>query len=145
VPNHQLPDPVAPASGAEVVDFPRAAASGAIAELDAAATELANQLSGRALLHPSLVDWEGRHREDFDATYEALMSQAEGIVETLGSVASAIVGGAEDAAADQTTANQVAEREATEHQAAVRQAEAAAATVPPVDVRVGGPGHGFVS
>jgi uncharacterized protein YukE len=147
VPNHELPDPVAPTSGAEVVDFPWAAVSGAIAELDAAATELANQLSSRSLLHATLVDWEGRYREDFDETYESLVTRAEGIVETLGSVAGAVVGGAEDAVADQTSANQVAEREAAEREArAQAEAEAeAAAAAPPAGLRVGGPGRGFVS
>lgn len=122
VPHHELPDPVAAAPGATVVDFPWAAAGAAIAQLDAAATELANQLTGRAEMHPRLTDWQGRHRHDFGETYEDLVTRAEGIIETLNSVASAVVDGADDAVADQSTANRTAEREAADERAAAASA-----------------------
>lgn len=107
--SHELPAQVAPAAGAEVVEFPWSRASSALAQLDLAATELGNQLTARGGMTPSLVDWEGGYRDDFDETYEAIMDTASGLVETLNSVASAIVSGAEDAVADQTSANNAVE------------------------------------
>jgi uncharacterized protein YukE len=127
--SHVMPDPVEPAPGAEVVEFPWSEASSAVAELDSAATELDNQGLSRASLYPSLDEWEGQYRDDFDETYDSLMSTASGIVETLNSVAAAIVTGAEDAAADQFTANNLAAERAEE--AAALQAMAATETTEP--------------
>jgi uncharacterized protein YukE len=112
--SHVMPEPVDPAPGAEVVEFPWSEASSAVTKLDSASTELENQVTFREAMYPSLDEWEGDHHDDFVETYDSLMSRAAGIVETLGSVATAIVGGAEDAAADQVTANNLAAERAEE-------------------------------
>jgi uncharacterized protein YukE len=124
-----MPDPVEPAPDADVIEYPWSEASGAVTELDNAAAELDAQLVARAEMYPNLDEWEGGYHDDFVQTYDSLVSRASWIAETLNSVATAIVTGAEDAAADQFTANNQAAERAEE--AAELQAMAAAETAEP--------------
>jgi uncharacterized protein YukE len=126
--SHTMPEPVEPAPDAEIVEYPWAEASSAVAELDLTATELDNQIVGRGGMYPTLDEWQGGYHDDFVETYDSLMSRASGIVETLSSVATAIVDGADDAAADQFTANNQAAERAEE--AAALQATTTATTQP---------------
>lgn len=136
-----MPAPVAPAPGANVVSFPWEAAATAVAVLQDAAATLRAQLDARSLLLPSIVDWEGRFRDDFDATYERLTTTATGLAETLTSRASSIISAAESATAQQTANNAAAAEEAAEAaEQAAREAEAGLAD--PAGPAVAAPGAG---
>jgi uncharacterized protein YukE len=111
--SHELPEPVTAVPGATVVDFPWSQASSALAALDQAANALNGQLGERADMQARLADWRGRYRDEFDETYDQLVSRASGIADSLIGLASSIVTGAEDAVSAQLAENGRAELEAT--------------------------------
>lgn len=100
----EMPARVDAADGAEVVDFPWSAATRAVAALDAAASTLDTQLDIRAEMAPTIDDWSGTYRIEFDEAYARITGVAADVKETLTRVAFWIVGGAE-AANHQQTAN----------------------------------------
>jgi hypothetical protein len=107
-----MPAPVEPAPGAEVVEFPWDAAASAVGALHEAAATLRGQLDSRAALLPTIVDWEGSYRDDFDAAYTRLTATASGLAETLASRAGSVISAAETAAAQQMANNTAAEEAA---------------------------------
>lgn len=104
-----MPAPVDPVPGASIVSFPWEAAASAVGALRDAAATLRSQLEARSDLLPTIVDWEGRYRDDFDATSERLTTTATGLVAILTSRANAIVSAAERAASQQSANNAAAE------------------------------------
>lgn len=118
----EMPAPVEPVPGADVVNFPWDEAATAVAVLHDAAATLRAQLDDRSLLLPSIVDWEGSYRDDFDVTYQGLILVTTGLAASLTSRASGIVSVAESAKAKQITNNVAAEEAAAQ---AVRDAQAA--------------------
>jgi uncharacterized protein YukE len=112
----EMPARVAAIPGARVVDFPWADATAAVAALNDASATLGTQLETRVGMIATIVDWEGTYRDEFDATYSRLKTSGEGLKTTLANLASAIVGGAEDANQEQRTANSTAEEAANNPQ-----------------------------
>ena len=106
----EMPVQVEPVSGAVVVDFPWADALAAVTALDDAAATLGSQLDARATLAPTIADWAGAHRDEFDRADARLTEKASGLRESLAAVASWIVGGAESANQQQRTNNTTAEQ-----------------------------------
>lgn len=101
----ELPAKVEPVENAVVVDFPWAEARTAVAALNAASSTLGTQLESRPGMVATLSDWEGAFRTDFDETHQRITSTASGLKERLTTLAQSIVGGAEDANAEQRTKN----------------------------------------
>jgi hypothetical protein len=120
----EMPVRVEPAPGAAVVDFPWSAATTAVAALNRAACTLHSQLGRRADLGPTIDDWVGAYRVEFDAADRRRTTTANDVREALVSLASSIVGGAESANQQQRTNNS--------------QADDPAATAPPAREPVGG-------
>ncbi|MGH9228603.1 MAG: hypothetical protein ACRD07_07680 [Acidimicrobiales bacterium] len=104
----EMPAKVEAVAGATVAQFPWAAAASAVAALNAAATTLGTQLESRATMLLTLTDWVGAYRDEFDGTYGRLTGTASGLKETLATLASSIVSGAEDANQAQRGYNQAA-------------------------------------
>jgi uncharacterized protein YukE len=107
----EMPAQVQPVDGAEVVDFPWASASSAVSALNAASSTLGSQLGARPGMLDTLNDWVGSYRDEFDPAYRRISSTASGLKETMATLASNIVSGAEDANARQSTLNRQAENE----------------------------------
>ena len=106
----EMPARVQPVSGATVVDFPWADATAAVTALNEAASTLGSQLEARATMKPSIVDWVGTYRDEFDRADGRLTSTATGLRESLAATASWIVGGAESANQQQRIYNHEAEQ-----------------------------------
>lgn len=100
----EMPAKVEPVDGADVVDFPWAAARTAVSALNAAASALDSQLDARVTMAPTIVDWTGTYRIEFDAAYTRIATAAVGLKETVTRMAFWVVSGA-DAANDQQTVN----------------------------------------
>lgn len=109
----EMPAKVEPVAGAAAVDFPWSDATTAVAALNEAATTLGTQLDARVTLAPSIVDWVGAFRTEFDGADSRLTTTASGLRESLANVASWIVGGAESANSEQRRRNTEAEAAAT--------------------------------
>ena len=101
----EMPTKVEPVTGAVAVDFPWAAATTAVTALNVAASTLDAQLVTRADLAPTLIDWTGAFRTEFDGASTRITTGAAGLKETLTRVAFWIVGGAEAANHQQRTDN----------------------------------------
>jgi uncharacterized protein YukE len=104
----EMPAKVEAVAGAAVADFPWAAAVSAVSALNAAATILGTQLDSRATMLPTLSNWVGAYRDEFDSAYGRITSTASGLKETLATLASSIVSGAEAANLAQRSYNQAA-------------------------------------
>jgi uncharacterized protein YukE len=104
----EIPARVEAVAGATVAEFPWADAAAAVAALNAAASILGTQLDTRSTMLPTIVDWEGAYRREFDGAYARITGTASGLKETLATLASSIVSGAEDANQAQRTYNQAA-------------------------------------
>lgn len=107
----ELPVRVQPVTGATVVDFPWSDAATAVAALNDAGSTLGSQLEARVTLLPSIVDWVGAFRDEFDGADGRLTTTAAGLKETLASLASSIVTGAENANQQQRNYNTIAEQQ----------------------------------
>jgi hypothetical protein len=103
----EMPAKVEPVGGADVVDFPWTAARTAVSALNAAASTLDSQLDARVTMAPTIGDWTGTYRTEFDAANTRITTAAVGLKETVTRMASWIVAGAE-AANDQQAANNAA-------------------------------------
>ena len=101
----EMPAKVEPVAGADVVDFPWAAARTAVSTLNAAASTLDSQLESRATMHPTISDWTGAYRTEFDTAHDRITTSAGGLKETLTRMAYWTVGGAEAANHQQGTNN----------------------------------------
>jgi uncharacterized protein YukE len=101
----EMPVQVQAVEGAVVVDFPWAAASSAVATLNAAVAALGPQLDARGSMRPALVDWQGAYRDEFDAGLARITSTAHDTKEAMARMASSIVSGAESANEEQRTNN----------------------------------------
>jgi uncharacterized protein YukE len=104
----EMPTKVEAVAGATVADFPWSAAAAAVTALNAASSTLGTQLESRATMLPTLVDWVGTYRDEFDSANGRITGTASGLKETLATLASSIVSGAEDANQAQRTYNQAA-------------------------------------
>ena len=104
----EMPARVEAVAGATVVDFPWAAAAAAVTALNAAASTLGAQLDARSTMLPTIVDWHGAYRDEFDRAYGRITGTASGLKETLTTLASSIVSGAENANHAQRRYNQAA-------------------------------------
>lgn len=104
----EMPAKVEAVAGATVVDFPWADAAAAVTALNTAASTLGAQLDSRTTMLPTIVDWEGTYRDDFDRAYGRITGTASGLKETLVTLASSIVSGAEGANQAQRRYNQAA-------------------------------------
>ena len=104
----EMPAKVEAVARATVADFPWAAAAAAVTALNAASSTLGTQLETRATMLPTLVDWVGTYRDEFDGANGRITGTASGVKETLATLASSIVSGAEDANQAQRTYNQAA-------------------------------------
>jgi hypothetical protein len=101
----EMPAKVEPVDGADNVDFPWGPASTAVTALNQAASTLGTQLDTRADMAPSIADWTGTFRTDFDTAHTGITTTASGLKDTLTRVAYWIVGGAEAANQQQRTNN----------------------------------------
>lgn len=101
----EMPAKVEPVDGADEVDFPWTQATTAVTALNQAASTLGTQLETRTEMTPTLVDWTGTFRDQFDAAATRITTTASGLKETLTRVAFWIVGGAEAANQQQRTNN----------------------------------------
>jgi uncharacterized protein YukE len=104
----EMPARVGAVAGAPVADFPWADAAAAVAALNTAARTLGAQLDSRSTMLPTIVDWAGTYRDEFDRAYGRITGTASGLKETLATLASSIVSGAEDANQAQRSLNQAA-------------------------------------
>jgi uncharacterized protein YukE len=104
----EMPARVEAVAGATVADFPWAAAAAAVTALSTAASTLGTQLDSRSTMLPTIVDWAGTYRDEFDRTYGRITGTASGLKETLATLASSIVSGAETANQAQRSYNQAA-------------------------------------
>lgn len=102
----EMPARVEAVAGATVADFPWAAAAAAVTALNAAASTLGTQLESRSTMLPTIVDWMGTYRDEFDRAYGRITGTAAGLKETLTTLASSIVSGAEGANQAQRRYNQ---------------------------------------
>jgi hypothetical protein len=109
----EMPAQVTAVEGAVVVDFPWAAAGTAVSALNAAVAVLGPQLETRGGMVPTLVDWRGAYRDEFDTTLGRITTTASGLKETMARLASSIVSGAEAANTEQRTNNTRATEPAT--------------------------------
>ncbi len=100
----EMPTKVEPVDGAVAVDFPWGSATAAVGALNAVSATLGSQLEARATMTPTIVDWTGTFRTEFDSTHTRLTTTASGLKETLTRMAFWIVSGA-DAANDQQRSN----------------------------------------
>lgn len=105
----EMPARVEAVENAVVVEFPWGPATSAVAALNAASATLDSQLGARATMAGTLADWVGTFRTDFDEASQRISSTGSGLKERLASLASAIVGGAEDANEEQRQNNYRAE------------------------------------
>ena len=105
----EMPTPVAAVPGATVVSFPWGDASAAVAALERAAATLGSQLDTRGTMLPTIADWAGTYRDDFDGALGRISGVAAGVRETLTLLASSIVFGAENANEQQVINNRYAE------------------------------------
>lgn len=105
----EMPTRVEAVPDAVVVDFPWAAATTAVAALTAASSTLGSQLESRPAMVATLTDWVGSFRDEFDSAYQRISSTGSGLKETLSTLASSIVTGAEDANQEQRDNNTRAE------------------------------------
>lgn len=104
----EMPARVDAVAGAIVVEFPWADAAAAVTALNSAASTLGTQLDSRSTMLPTIVDWEGAYRHEFDGAYARITGTASGLKETLATLASSIVSGAEGANQAQRSYNQAA-------------------------------------
>jgi uncharacterized protein YukE len=104
----EMPARVEAVAGATVAEFPWADAAAAVTALNSAASTLGTQLDSRSRMLPSIVDWEGAYRHEFDGAYARITGTASGLKETLATLASSIVSGAEGANQAQRSYNQAA-------------------------------------
>jgi uncharacterized protein YukE len=104
----EMPARVEAVPGATVVDFPWADAAAAVTALTTAASTLGTQLDSRATMLPTIVDWKGTYRDEFDRAYGRITATATGLKEALATLASSIVSGAEGANQAQRSYNQAA-------------------------------------
>jgi uncharacterized protein YukE len=104
----EMPAKVEAVAGATVADFPWADAAAAVTALSTAARNLGTQLDSRSTMLPTIVDWVGTYRDEFDRAYGRITGTASGLKETLVTLASSIVSGAEGANQAQRTYNQAA-------------------------------------
>ncbi|MGH9288222.1 MAG: hypothetical protein ACRD0V_08040 [Acidimicrobiales bacterium] len=104
----EMPAKVEAVAGATVVDFPWVDAAAAVTVLNTAASTLGTQLDSRTTMLPTIVDWEGAYRDEFDRAYGRITGTASGLKETLATLASSIVSGAEVANQAQRRYNQAA-------------------------------------
>ena len=79
----EMPARVEAVAGATVADFPWADAAAAVTALNAAASTLGTQLDARSTMLPTIVDWEGAYRHEFDGAYARITGTASGLKETL--------------------------------------------------------------
>ena len=109
----EMPTRVEPGPGADEVQFPWAAASAAVAALNAAVSMLGSQLDARPAMVETIVDWEGGYRDQFDHK-EAQIRQRDAppLREELARLASSIVSEAESANQEQRNNNLIAQRDA---------------------------------
>jgi uncharacterized protein YukE len=105
----EMPARVEAVENAVVVNYPWAAATSAVAALNAASSTLGEQLGTRAGMGGTLSDWVGTFRTDFDEAYQRITSTGSGLKERLSTLASQIVSGAEDANEEQRQNNYRAE------------------------------------
>jgi uncharacterized protein YukE len=103
----EMPAKVEPVDGADTVDFPWSAATAAVSALNSAASTLGSQLDARAEMTPTITDWTGAFRTEFDTAYTRITTTASGLKERLTRMAFWIVSGA-DAANDQQRTNNTA-------------------------------------
>lgn len=101
----EMPVKVEPVDGAEVVDFPWGDARAAVGALNSAATTLGTQLETRASMGPTIADWTGTFRTEFDTALTRITGVASGLKETLTRMGYWIVSGAEAANQEQRTNN----------------------------------------
>lgn len=101
----QMPARTEPVDGAMVVDFPWDAATAAVNALNDAVSTLDSQLGARPGMVDTLSDWRGQFRDEFDDAHQRITSTASGLKETLASLASSIVSGAESANGEQSQNN----------------------------------------
>jgi uncharacterized protein YukE len=104
----EMPARVEAVAGATVADFPWADAAAAVTALNTAASTVGTQLDSRSTMLPAIVDWVGTYRDEFDRAYGRITGTASGLKETLATLASSIVSGAEGANQAQRTYNQTA-------------------------------------
>jgi uncharacterized protein YukE len=104
----EMPARVEAVAGATVAEFPWAGAAAAVAALNTAASTLGTQLDARSTMLPTIVDWEGAYRHEFDGACARITGTASGLKETLATLASSIVSGAEGANQAQRSHNQAA-------------------------------------
>jgi uncharacterized protein YukE len=104
----EMPARVEAVTGATVADFPWADAAAAVTALNTAASTLGTQLDSRSTMLPAIVDWAGTYRDEFDRAYGRITGTAAGLKETLATLASSIVSGAEGANHAQRGYNQAA-------------------------------------
>ncbi|MGH9192880.1 MAG: hypothetical protein ACRDZ0_10485 [Acidimicrobiales bacterium] len=104
----EMPARVEAVAGATVADFPWADAAAAVTALNTAASTVGTQLDSRSTMLPAIVDWVGTYRDEFDRAYGRITATAAGLKETLATLASSIVSGAEGANQAQRTYNQTA-------------------------------------
>jgi hypothetical protein len=108
----EMPTRVEPGPRADEVQFPWEAASTAVAALNAAVSMLGSQLGARPAMIQTIVDWEGRYRDQFDRK-DTQIRQQDGppLRDELARLASSIVSEAESANQEQRNNNLSAERE----------------------------------
>jgi hypothetical protein len=104
-----MPARVEPVDGAESVDFPWDAAGEAVAALERVASTLGEQLATRSEMDPTLSDWTGAYRTEFDRKYGPMTDAATALPEQARRYAAAIVSGAEAANQEQRVKNAMAE------------------------------------
>lgn len=114
----ELPARVQPDPDAQVADFPWGPAGTAISAINDAVSTLTTQLEQRATLLPTIVDWSGSFRDEFDTAYAQVTGTGSGVKETLQTLASSIVSGAEEANSAQSIYNNEAIRRREAEQAA---------------------------
>jgi uncharacterized protein YukE len=104
----EMPAKVEAVAGATVAEFPWAEAAAAVTALNTAASTLGTQLDSRSTMLPTIVDWQGAYRDEFDRAYARITATASGLRQTLATLASSIVSGAEGANEAQRRYNQAA-------------------------------------
>ena len=108
----EMPTRVDPAPGAYEVEFPWEAASAAVAALNAAESMLGSQLGARPAMVETIVDWEGRYRDQFNHKDTEIREQdGPPLKEDLARLASSIVSEAESANQEQRNNNLIAEQD----------------------------------
>ena len=105
----EIPTRLAAVPGATVVQFPWGDAAATVSALERAAATLGSQLDIRATMLPSIADWAGTYRDEFDGALGRISGVASGVRETLTLLASSIVFGAENANEQQAINHRYAE------------------------------------